>query len=37
MRLESPLYDLRLAFRTLSKRPALVVVAVASLALGIAI
>jgi predicted permease len=37
MGLQSTLYDLRLAFRTLSKRPALVVVAVASLALGIAI
>jgi predicted permease len=37
VRLEAPLYDLRLAFRTLSKRPGLVVVAVGSLALGIAI
>lgn len=37
MRLETALYDLRFAFRTLSKRPGLVVVAVASLALGIAI
>ncbi len=37
MSTDAALYDLRLAARTLSKRPGLVVLAVASLALGIAI